>query len=133
MTKLWTLKADINTPDDWGAILRQYEKMALDIVYAHPNGVGSGAVWSSINKMLGPERTISRASVIFALNRFVNAKVLGFDEATGKGGHHRLYKPIMTWSEFEELVIWRFIEKLMLIFPEKDSLREKAERLKVQT
>ena len=128
---MFRLKADKSTPDDWRAIFRDYQKQAIDVVYAHPDGVNSRSVWSSVNTLLHPA-TISRASIINFLNKCVDEKLLDYEERTGKGGYHRIYKPAMTWTEFEDLVIWTFIEKLMLIFPEKDSIKEKAERLKAQ-
>ena len=131
MVKMFRLEANQHTPDDWRAILREYQKQAIDVVYAHPEGVVSRSVWSSVNTLIHPA-SISRASIINFLNKCVDYKLIGYDERTGKGGYHRLYKPIMTWSEFEEVVIWRFIEKLMLIFPEKEITHNKPERIKIQ-
>lgn len=119
--KLWILNADKKTPDSLEAIFKEYQIHAINVVWAHPEGVGSGAVWKCVSTMLSP-KTISRASIIFFLNKLVDNDVLDFEEATGKGGHHRLYKPAMDWGEFEDLIVWRFIEKLMLIFPEKELL-----------
>ena len=131
MGKIWVLDAEKNTPDDLRSIFRPYQVHALNVVWAHPEGIGSGATWRDVNKMLAPD-TISRASIIFFLNALVDRDVLGYESKTGKGGHHRAYKPIMRWSEFEELIIWRFIEKLMMMFPEKQGLQSQGERLKVQ-
>ena len=131
MVKMFRLIANKETPDDWRAISKDWEKKAIDVVYAHPEGVKSASVWKSVNTLLHPGGSISRASIIIFLNKCVDYKLLGYEEKTGKGGYHRVYEPIMTWSEFEDLIIGTFIEKLRLIFPEKDSLREKAERLKV--
>ena len=128
---IWRLEADKKSPDSLRALFKQWQIHALNVAWAHPEGIKSAGVWRTVNTMLAPE-TISRASVILFLNKLVDSDVLDYEERTGKGGYHRVYKPAMTWPEFEDLVIWRFIEKLMLIFPEKDSLREKAERLKVQ-
>ena len=128
---MFRLIADKSTPDDWRAIFRDYQKQAIDVVYAHPDGVNSRSVWSSVNTLLHPA-TISRASIINFLNDCVDAKLLDYEERTGKGGYHRIYKPAMTWTEFEDLVIWHFIEKLMLIFPEKEILHDKPERIQVQ-
>ena len=132
MVKMFRLTANKSTPDDWRAIFREYQKMAIDVVYAHPEGAKSALVWSSVNTLLQPGGSISRASIIIFLNKCVDYGLLGYEEKTGKGGFHRIYIPIMTWSEFENFVIWRFIEKLMLIFPEHDDLQNKAEALKVQ-
>lgn len=130
MQSMWKLLADKRTPDDLRAIFKQYQIHALNVVWAHPEGVTSGEVWKSVNTMLAPE-TISRASVIFFLNKLVDNDILDYTERTGKGGYHRVYKPAMTWSEFEELVIWRFIEKLMLIFPENEITHKTPENLKI--
>ena len=75
------------------------------------HGMGSGAAWQYLID-IGVEnpntgRPISRASVIFFLNRLVDLNVLGYAEATGKGGVHRLYAPIRTralfWSWVKEM------------------------------
>lgn len=58
-------------------------------------GVGSGKTWEVTNVRLGTGKSISRASVIFFLNRRVDQGVLNYTTATGKGGHHRIYSPIL--------------------------------------
>lgn len=131
MGKIWNLDAEKTTPDDLHAIFRPYQVHALNVVYAHPEGIGSGGTWREVNKMLAPD-TISRASIIFYLNALVDRELLGFDDKTGKGGHHRVYKPIMTWEEFEKVLIWRFIEKLMMMFPGNTKLQSQGERLKIK-
>ena len=115
--KFWNLNADKKTPDSLRALFKEYEIHALNVLWAHPEGLGSGAVWKSVNKMLAP-KTISRTSVIFFLNRLVDNDIVSFEEATGKGGVHRVYIPAMYWSEFEELSVDRFIEKLRKVFPD---------------
>jgi hypothetical protein len=66
---------------------------------------GSGALYRHVNETLPPKsgkgtdqekEAISRASVIFAANRFVDAGIWNYKTATGKGGHHRRYYAIMT-------------------------------------
>ena len=131
MGRIWTLNAEKKTPDDLHAIFKPYQVHALNVLWAHPEGINSGATWRAVNKMLAPD-TISRASIIFFLNDLVDRDILNFEEKTGKGGHHRVYSPAMLWSEFEELIIWRFTEKLVRMFPKVESLRKRAERLKVK-
>lgn len=114
----WHLKAEKKTPDTLRALFKEYEELALNVLWNHPEGLGSGAVWKAVNKMLAP-KTISRASIIFFLNRLVDHDIVDYDMDTGKGGYHRVYSPAMKWSELEDLIIYRFIEKLMLIFPAK--------------
>lgn len=66
---------------------------------------GSGILYKHVNEVLPPKsgkgtdqekEAISRASVIFAANRFCVAGIWDFKTATGKGGHHRRYYAIMT-------------------------------------
>ncbi len=75
------------------------------------SGMSSGKAWEYLAE-IGVEnpntgRPISRASVIFFLNRLVDLNVLAYAEATGKGGVHRLYAPIRTralfWSWVKEM------------------------------
>ncbi len=42
----------------------------------------------------------SRASVIFFLNDMVEEGILGWHDRTGKGGHHKLYYPLMNHLQF---------------------------------
>jgi len=61
---------------------------------------GSGHLWLKVNELLPDGETKSRASVIFAANDFVDMKIWDFKDATGKGGHHRLYYPLISQDEF---------------------------------
>jgi len=61
---------------------------------------GSGKLWLKVNELLPDGETKSRASVIFAANDFVDMGIWSFRDATGKGGHHRLYYPLMSQDEF---------------------------------
>ncbi len=47
--------------------------------------------------------TMSRASVISFLNRMVEEGFLEYREATGKGGHKRIYRPSEKTQDEEEL------------------------------
>ena len=61
------------------------------------NAIGSGKAHEFI---LTTDDKKSRASVIFFLNDMVDEGVLGWHDRTGKGGHHRIYYPIMTQAQF---------------------------------
>lgn len=84
-------------------LFREYEEIILRHMWG--NGIeptGSGKLWEMANvelKKSSMKKTISRASIIFAANRFVDAGIWGWDDATGKGGHHRLYFPKMNEEE----------------------------------
>ena len=61
---------------------------------------GSGHLWLKVNELLPEGETKSRASVIFAANDYVDMGIWGFEDATGKGGHHRKYYPLISQEEF---------------------------------
>ncbi len=74
--------------------------------------LNSSALFKHVNSVLPPKvdgrDAISRASVIFAANRFVDAGIWDFHVATGKGGHHRRYFAKMSeeemWTAIRETV-----------------------------
>ena len=100
--------------------LREYEELTLrHIWYVGEEGAASGSTWKTVNIQLGPGNSISRASVIFALNRFVDQGVLGWRDATGKGGHHKIYYPLMDEKGFKVYVARTVIQSLMRDFPEE--------------
>jgi predicted transcriptional regulator len=107
--------------------LREYEELALRYLWSiGEEGAGSGKVWREVNEALGADKTISRASVIFFLNRMVDQGVLGFRDATGKGGHHRIYYPLMDETGYKKYVLKTIIDSMMRDFPEetKETLLE---------
>ena len=55
--------------------------------------------------------TINRASVIFFLNRLVDEGLLEWRDATGKGGHYRVYEMELSRQEFAKAVIDKFVRK----------------------
>ena len=98
--------------------LKEYEEVGLRYVWARgEKGVGSGKTWEAVKKILGPEKTISRASVIFFLNRMVDQGVLDYRSATGKGGHHRVYYPIMDERGYKKHLLKTVVESMMRNFP----------------
>jgi predicted transcriptional regulator len=99
--------------------LREYEELAMRYMWGvGEEGAGSGKTWTVVNERLGAEKTISRASVIFFLNRMVDQGVLGFRDATGKGGHHRIYYPLMDEDGYKKFVLKTIVESMMGDFPE---------------
>jgi predicted transcriptional regulator len=100
--------------------LKEYEEIALRYVWSvGDKGVGSGKTWKAVNEALGPDKSMSRASVIFFLNRMVEQRVLGYTTATGKGGHHRVYSPILDERGYKKYVLKTMIESMMKDFPEE--------------
>ena len=63
--------------------LKEYEEVGLRHVWSMgEEGVGSGKTWVAVNEALGPDKSISRASVIFFLNRMVDQGVLSYRTGT---------------------------------------------------
>ena len=107
--------------------LKEYEEIGLRYVWAQgENGVGSGKTWKAVSEALGPDKSISRASVIFFLNRMVDQGVLDYRTATGKGGYHRVYYPIMDERGYKKYLLKTVVESMMRDFPEetKEALNE---------
>ena len=100
--------------------LKEYEELALRFLWGiREEGAGSGLIWKVVNEKLKPGGSISRASVIFALNRFVDQGVLGWRDATGKGGHHKIYYPLMSKEGYLKYLIKTMVESMMRDFPEE--------------
>jgi len=100
--------------------LREYEELALRYLWEiGEEGAVSGLIWKVVNEKLKPGGSISRASIIFAMNRFVDQGALGFRDGTGKGGHHKIYYPLMDEKGYTKYVLKTIIESMMRDFPEE--------------
>jgi len=117
------MKVKIDLSKDGLAMLyKPYEIVAWAVVRASPGPVGSGHVWAETNeglkKLYGARAlysagaSISRASVIFFLNREVDKGFMGWNDATGKGGHHRLYYPKYSERQILQIIKEKVCEKL---------------------
>jgi len=73
------------------------------------------------NKIAGKREgsPISRASVIFFLNKLVDMGILGYGDETGKGGHHRRYHAAMTRDAFIVNSIYTVLLKFNAEFPDQ--------------
>jgi len=98
--------------------LKEYEIAALKYVWSTgEEGVGSGKTWEATNAKLEPGKTVSRASVIFFLNRMVDQGVLNYRTATGKGGHHRVYYTVLDEKDYKKHLLTTIVESLQRDFP----------------
>ncbi len=107
--------------------LKEYEEAGLRYVWSiGEEGVGSGKTWVAVNEKLDPEKRVSRASVIFFLNRMVDQGVLDYRSATGKGGHHRVYFPVLDERGYKKFLLKTMVESMRRDFPEetKEALNE---------
>jgi hypothetical protein len=112
-----TLKFD---PSSGGLskVLKDYQEEAIRYVWDKgEDGVISREAWQHVNKRFNGDKTISRASIINFLNDMVDEGVLDYDEQTGKGGYHRVYKPKLDESAFKKYLAITVLESLMKDFP----------------
>ena len=100
--------------------LKEYEELALRYVWSvGEKGAGSGPIHETVNSELGSGKSISRASIIIIMNKLVDQGVLAYREATGKGGHHKIYYPLMDEKGYVKHVLKTIIESMMRDFPEE--------------
>jgi predicted transcriptional regulator len=107
--------------------LKEYEEIGLRYIWAQgEKGASTGKTWTAVTEALGPDKSISRASVIFFLSRMADQGVLDYTSATGKGGHRRIYYPIMDERGYKKYLLKTVVESLMRDFPEetKEALNE---------
>ena len=84
--------------------LREWEELALRGMWnVGEDGAKTKAVWERVNEGLGEGKSISRASIILFLEKLEEQGVLGSWDATGKGGHHKIYYPLMNEEQFPRL------------------------------
>ena len=101
-------------------VLKEYEVLVLWFLWSvGDDGAGSGVVSEAVNERLGEEDSKSRATIILSLNKLVDWGVLGFREGTGKGGHHRIYYPLMDEKGFKSYLLKTMIGSMMRDFPEE--------------
>jgi len=125
VNKKVTLKFD---PESRGLskVFKDYQQEALRAVWQSEEGANSRKVWQQVNGRLDGGGSISRASIINFLNDMVDEGVLGYEERTGKGGYHRVYKPNMNESELKKYIAETVLASLMRDFPNETNEAIKA-------
>ena len=100
-------------------ILREWEEIALRYVWSvGEKGAHSRPIWRHANAQLKPE-SISRASIIILMNRLVDQGVLGYRDVTGRGGHKRIYYPLMNEEGYVKFIVKTMVESMMRDSPEE--------------
>jgi len=74
-------------------------------------------IWENLNESL--QGSISRASIINHLNAMVDEDLLTYTEATGKGGHQRIYTIKYDETEFKQQIAGQIIGKLLKEYPQE--------------
>ena len=91
-------------------LFNDYERAIIDIMLEDPlKAWGSGKMHKAV---IAKGIDISRASVIFYLNFLVNEGIAGFEDTTGKGGHHKLYSIPRTEDDVNKLIMIRIVDGL---------------------
>jgi len=97
------------------SVFKPYKLESLRFLMDSKKGMGSGRVWEYIHTLPDESVHMSRASIIFFLNDMVDDGIVTWMDATGKGGHHRLYTIIpKSMNELRDLLAERlesFIER----------------------
>lgn len=105
--------------DDLSKIFKDYQEEAIKFVWeVGEQGTISREVWTKVNERL-VGKTISRASIINFLNAMVDEGVLDYNERTGKGGYHRVYRPKLDEPSFKRFVAQVTISSLMRDYPKE--------------
>jgi len=100
--------------------LREYEELALRSMWdLREDGAKSKTVWEHVNEELSEGKSISRASIIVFLGKLEEQGVLGSRDATGKGGHHKIYYPLMDEKGYRKYIIKTMVESMRGDFPEE--------------
>jgi len=107
------LKIDLSK-EGLDMMFKDYELIMLLYVWESSEPAGSRILDTVVTERLPEGKTISRASVIFAANRFVDNGIWDYITRTGKGGHHKRYYAVLTekqlWEHLRATVIKKLIE-----------------------
>ncbi len=101
-------------------VLRDYQIEALKMIWGSTGeGVTSREVYLHVNKVLGDNKSISRASIINFLNSMCDEGVLNYEEETCKGGMRRKYSPGVDEEGFKIFIAKSVFDSLMKDFPDQ--------------
>ena len=93
---MWTVRTKREGSE---VLVPDYQKYIIRKLLSDKEPINSGAMWKHLKEIMGDNHP-SRASVIFFLNDLVDFKYVLYKDATGKGGHQRLYYTELTSEEF---------------------------------
>jgi len=100
-------------------VFKDYQEEAVKFIWeVGDRGTISREAWIKVNERL-VGKTISRASIINFLNAMVDEGVLDYDERTGKGGYHRVYRPKLDESSFKRHMAQIMVSSLMKDYPKE--------------
>lgn len=109
------------------AIMKPYQHGIISMIQEKNTGLKTGDIHAAL-EMEG--YIISRASVINYCKKLAANDVIRFKEATGKGGYHRIYYPVLTWDSILEMMHMQVLEKMTGAFPDNTYLTDVIEVLR---
>jgi len=108
----------------WRTILKDYAADMLEKFIQEWNPEGEPFEMNTLKAFMyelellkKQDRTISRASIIFALNDMVDMGLLTYREKTGKGGHQRVYSLAMTPMQLDVYVVTNLLQRIKDTWP----------------
>ena len=107
-----------------GMFLLPYQMDALEYLYA-VGEANSRQTYCHVNRVDAPDPK-SRASVINYLQGMAEEGLISYRDATGKGGHHRVYMPSLEFPTLESLereLVRRLLLKVATEFNAVTSIR----------
>jgi hypothetical protein len=101
------------TKDGLAMIFRDYQVLMLKYLWRDTGlEASTRKLWTEVNKDLEPKGVnrpgASRASIINTGRRFAEEGLWDFHEVAAKGGHHRVYRAIMSEED-----LWKAVRKLV--------------------
>jgi hypothetical protein len=103
------------------AVMKDYQDIALKVIWASPEGLSLRVVWDRVNARL-QGKTINHASVFNFLEAVREAGILKGKERMGMGGHRWIYSLAMNESEYKKYVARNILGSLMRGFPEETKI-----------
>ena len=107
------------TKEGHDVVFKPYMVHVLNYLIGTDEPAGSNIIWTYANDI----QKISRASVIFFLNKMVDDGLLVWEDGTGKGGHHRKYILSRKWRAVEDHIILKTTLALARAFPDNEKLK----------
>jgi len=98
--------------------MKEYQVLSLKYIWEVGDaGANSTQTVKHVNEKLEAGKSISQGSIINFLNRMVDDGVLSFRDATKKGGHYKIYYPLMDETGYKKYIIRTIIASMFRDFP----------------
>jgi hypothetical protein len=99
-----------------GKIHRDYEILALQVVWKGSGGILSTEIWNRVKKQM--DEPVSRSTIIKFLQEATDRGIIRYDLETCKGGYRRRYYVKMNEKQYHKYIVKTVVESLLKDFPE---------------